>query len=405
MSINQEIHGFVAPGFAAVADEFERNFTERNELGAAFAVHADGVPIVDLWGGLAARSLARPWQHDTVQTIFSGTKGLVAVCVLILLERGRLDLDTPAAAYWPEFAAAGKGHILVRHLVSHMAGLPGVRAQLQVADLVDHERLAALLAAQEPLLPPGEVVCYHPFTYGWLCGELVRRVDGRSIGRFFAEEVAEPLGLELWIGLPASIEDRVATLELASDWGSQSRSPAAEQDHDSLIALADRNPPLFDPGSFPWNSRTFHEAEIPGAGAIGTARSIARLYGCLARGGELDGFRLISESTLLLGRAQLSRGLDPRGGDPLAFGVGFALQTERLALGPPADAFGHGGAGGSMHGAWPRQRVGFSYAMNRMRDDQAVDPRMRPLLQALHRSVLGGLTSIHADSRSWRPDG
>jgi CubicO group peptidase (beta-lactamase class C family) len=381
------VTGFVAPGFETVADEFERNFVERGELGAAFAATRGSEPIIDIWGGSAAREPATGWNEETLQVVFSGTKGFVAVCVLMLVERGVLELDRPVVEYWPEFAARGKRRVLVRHLVSHTAGLPQVSTPLQTPEIVDSERMAALLAAQEPLGEPGVDLLYHALTYGWLCGELVRRGDGRTIGRFFADEVAAPLGLELWIGLPAEQESRVATLELASEWGAALPPAPSRSNSAELSALRRGNPVVFERDGFPWNAPAFHAAEIPGAGAIGSARSIARLYACLAADGELDGVRLLLEDTLRLGRTELSRGQEPVHDVPLAFGVGFELQTERHRLGPPGDAFGHTGAGGSVHGAWPTERVGFSYAMNLMRDDHPADPRAAALLSALYEAV------------------
>jgi CubicO group peptidase (beta-lactamase class C family) len=245
--------------------------------------------------------------------------------------------------------------------------------------------MAALLAAQPQEADPRAAFAYHALTYGWLCGELVRRVDGRSVGRFFADEVAAPLRLEAWIGLPAAVEARVAQLELAPNWGESAAMDPAQAD-DAMLQAIWGNPPLFE-DELPWNTRAFRAAELPGANGIGAARSIARLYGCLARGGELDGVRLLSEATLALGRQEASRGYEPFVEKDMAFGVGFALQTPAAELGPPPDAFGHGGAGGSMHGAWPRERAGFSYVMNRLRDDEDTDPRADALLAALHAAV------------------
>ncbi len=380
------VSGAVTSGFEEVAEEFRRNFDERDDLGAAFAAYQDGRLVVDIWAGFADRGSSRAWDSDTMQVIFSGTKGLVAVCILMLVERGKLDLDARVASVWPEFATAGKDQILIRDVLSHSAGLPGIIEPLKVTDALDPRRLAELLAAQQTLLSGGQL-CYHPLTFGWLCSELLRRVDGRSLGEFFAQEVAVPLGLELWIGLPARFEDRVAVLELAPDWGSNEPASVQVPGLGPLAHFVERNPPLFDDGSFPWNSRVFHAAEIGGAGAIGTARSVARMYGCLARGGEIDGIRLLEEDTVRLGRSPVASGRDPLRHIPLAFGVGFELQTELEPLGPPDDAFGHLGAGGSCHGAWPTERVGFSYAMNRMRDDEAVDPRAQALLSSLYRAV------------------
>ena len=372
--------GHVASGYEPVAEAFEQNFSEREELGAAFAAVVDGHTVVDLWGGLADRDRNRPWQEDTLQVIFSGTKGLVALCMLILIERGQLDLDAAVARYWPEFATGGKNDTLVSHVVSHRAGLPGIRAPITVEDVANDRLMGQLLAGQEPFWPAGEEICYHALTYGWLCGEIVRRVDGRSIGHFFADEIAGPLGLEVWIGLPPELEPRVSVLERRV-----SGQPLYYGDCDSEIAWAvSENPRLFDIEPAMWNTSAYHQAEIPGAGAIGTARSLARLYACLAAGGELDGVRLLRPETVRLGRTCLARGSDRCSGEPLAFGVGFMLQTEMQDMGPSEDAFGHGGAGGSIHAADPGLRLGFSYAMNEMRDDPA---RAQSLLAALYAAL------------------
>lgn len=381
-----QIGGCVAPGFEAVAEAFSGNFTRRGEHGAAFAALLDGEPVVDLWGGRADER-GSPWREDTLQLIFSGTKGLVATCLLLLVERGQLDLDAPVAACWPEFATSGKAHVTVAELVSHRARLPAVRSPLTLADLIEPQRVAELLAAQPQERSPRARTVYHALTYGWLCGELIRRVDGRSVGRFFAEEVAAALELDAWIGLPPELEGRVSTLRLGAEWGV---SPLYDPDEDDdLLAAVWANPPLFPPHGepLPWNSPSFHAAEIAGGNAIGTARAIARLYGCLACGGELDGVRLLSPQTIARGRRELSRFRDPFTGEPHAYGTGFQLQSEQLSFGAPPDAYGHTGAGGSVHGAWPRERVGFSYAMNELRDDPGGDPRAQALLNALHASL------------------
>ncbi|HEV7941466.1 MAG TPA: serine hydrolase domain-containing protein [Solirubrobacteraceae bacterium] len=383
-----EVGGSVAPGFEQVRDAFAENFELRGEIGAAFAATLDGLPVVDLWGGVADSAANRPWQQDTLQIIFSGTKGLAALCVTMLIDRGLLKLEDPVCSHWPEFAAGGKQAITVAEIVSHRGRLPGLRTPVDEQDVLDPEKMVALLAGQAQESDPRAQVVYHPLTYGWLCGELVRRVDGRSIGRFFAEEVAGPLGLEVWIGLPADIEERVAMLQYGPNWGqSPSARPNAFQG-DDLGAAIWENPSLFPPGepSF-WNTRPLHATEMPGANGIGAARSIARLYGALACGGELDDVRIVSEEALTLARTQLSHGTDPFMGDQLAFGVGFMVQSEDAPLGPAKVAFGHNGAGGSCHGAWPDERVGFSYAMNEMRDDLDGDGRVSALLEALHACV------------------
>jgi CubicO group peptidase (beta-lactamase class C family) len=380
------IEGFVAPGLDLVAEEFSRNFRDRGELGAAFSVYRGSEALVDVWGGVADAGSGRTWKEDTLQVIFSGTKGLVAVCMLILLERGLLDLDSPVQRYWPEFAIEGKDRILVRDVVSHTTGLPTIGIPFEVDDVLDPVRMAEVLAARKPV-PSAGGPRYHALTFGWLCDQLVRRVDGRSLGRFFADEVAAPLDLEVWIGLPPEEESRVARLELDDEWGTgrTARPPILERDSDGNLVEGD--PPVFERETFPWNSDRFHAAEIAGAGGIGSARSVARLYACLAAGGTLDDVCLLNESTVRLGRTELSRGRDPVLDLPLAFGVGFELQTELQRLGPPRDAFGHTGAGGSVHGAWPSVGIGFSYAMNLMRDGDVPDERAAALLRVLDEVV------------------
>ncbi len=381
MSLGIVIGGSVAGGFEPVAEEFARNFAERQELGAAFAAYRDGELLVDLWGGLADRVEGRAWERDTLQVVFSGTKGLVAICMLLLIDRGQLELDERVCAYWPEFAAAGKREVTVREVVSHTARLPGVTAPLTRELIVDDRRMARLLAAQAQFEDPRAARTYHALTYGWLCGELVRRIDGRSIGRFFAEELAGPLELDVFIGLPDELESRVSRLELANTWGTCPVFDPEALARDELMRAVWGNPPVWTARGFPWNEPAFHAAELPGAGGIGTARSIAKLYGSLQQ--------LISPEVLKLARTQLERREEPSTRELQSFGVGFELQTEHRLLGPPAEAFGHGGAGGSVHGAWPRHSVGFSYAMNFMRDDESEgDARSLSLLDALYDCVL-----------------
>jgi CubicO group peptidase (beta-lactamase class C family) len=375
-----EVNGYLAPGFGQVGDVFEHNFREHGEIGAAFAAVLDGKPIVDIWAGVADRQSRRPWNEDSLQLVFSGTKGLVATCILMLIDRQMLDLEERVSRYWPDF---GKPHILVRDVVAHTARLPGIDERVTIDDLLDDRRMSAMLARQKQSTDPRAAFCYHALTYGWLCGELVRRVDGRSVGQFFAEEVASPLALELWIGLPASAESRVTTMELSSNWGASPYLDAKFHQNDGLLRSIWGNPEILSARSFPWNRVEFHRAEIPGVNAIGTARSIAKLYDCLACGGR----PLLTERTVRLARETLSMGHDSFYAESYRFGVGFQLQTDSMRLGPPPDAFGHGGAGGSVHGAWPTERVGYSYAMNCMVEGSPPDPRGPALLKALYTAV------------------
>jgi len=314
-----------------------------------FAATKDGELVVELG------------RSDQPALIFSGTKGLVAMCLLLLIERGQLDLDTAVSGYWPGFRHRD---VLVRHVVSHTAGLPGLRPPPTAEDLLDPERMAERLASEPPIWPAGERLAYHALTFGWLCGELVRRIDGRTVGTFFAEEFAQPLDLELWIGLPAEVEPRVARLERAPGYGVAGKpGPLLEALYGPMLHR------------FVWNEPAFHAAEIPAANAIGTARSIALLYGRLGQ--------VLRPETIDLGRTELSRGVCAVTDFSYAFGVGFELQTERRSLGPPTNAFGHTGSGGSAHGAWPDQRVGFSYIPTELQSLET-DDRARRLLAELH---------------------
>ncbi|KSV71991.1 hypothetical protein N182_29980 [Sinorhizobium sp. GL2] len=387
VSYDGTIKGIVAKGFEPVAEEFERNFTERRDVGAAFAAVHQGRKVVDLWGGTAAPGVL--WKEDTLQVIYSGTKGLIASCMLILIERGLIDLEAPIAKYWPEFAANGKEKIRVRHIVSHRAGLPGIVFPLTKADVPNYEKMEALLAAQAPSTDPEAYHSYHALTIGWLCGAILRRVDGRTLGRFFADEVAAPLKLEAWIGLPESQEHRVGKMELdpESPW---SDDPPEDATHRTIWG----NPLLFPTyEDLAWNSRAYHAAEIGGAGGIATARAMARYYGCIAQGGELDGIRILKPQTIRDGLKLRSKFYDPFVVEPMAYGTVFAVQTEQGRFGPPADAFGHSGAGGSIHGGWPSSGTGFSYTMNQMRIDPE-DVRSRYVLKALHHIVRMGIENV-----------
>jgi CubicO group peptidase (beta-lactamase class C family) len=371
-----QIGGDVAPGFGAVADAFRRNFSEYGELGAAFAAYQGDRKVVDLWGGLADRNSGAPWREDTLQVVFSGTKGLSAGCMLLLIGDGLLDPDARVCDCWPEFGAQGKSRITVAELLSHRAGLAGVRTPLAAEDILDGVRMAEVLADQAPNWPNDERLAYHALTFGWLCDGLTRRIANRSIGELFRERIAEPLGLEAWIGLPPEHEPRVSQLDMESF--ETNFEPRCDPEYAALIL---GNPPLFARPPI-WNRRAFHAAEIPAAGGIAAARSMARFYACLSCGGALDGRRIWSEEAITAGRREQSRGLDAFLGMPSAFGLGFELQAEPMFMGPMTDAFGHCGAGGSAHGAWPEQHVGFSYCMNEMREEES-DRRARRLLTAL----------------------
>jgi CubicO group peptidase (beta-lactamase class C family) len=372
------VQGSTEPGFERVAEAFEQTL-DGARGGAAFAAVVDGRPVVDVWGGTSDAEGARPWDESTAAVVFSGTKGLVAVCMLMLVERGLIEIDAPVVRYWPEFAAAGKENVLVRHALSHTAGVPGLKSSFSRDDILDSETMTARVAAEPPFWPPGEQLAYHALTYGWICGELIRRTDGRSPGRFLAEEVVEPLGLEAWLGLPQELEPRVATLVARSDFGV---TVVGDEPAPLLSALYGR-----DNGQVDWNAPEVHRVEIPAGNAIATARAMAWLYGWLARGGTLDGVTLLEPESVERGRTELSRGVCAITRRPYAFASGFELTTELGRLGPEQDAFGHTGSGGSTHGAWPGLQTGFSYVMTELRPELADD--RGPLVLAALRDVLG----------------
>lgn len=377
------IEGWVAPGLESVAAVFAENFTQHGDVGASFAVMQRGKMLVDLWGGMARPEVGQAWERDTLQLVFSGTKGLVAAAMVILIDRGQLALSAPVSRYWPEF---GKGEILIRDILSHEGRLPGIETPLDMLAITDDRRMAALLARQLPSSDPRAATCYHPLTYGWLCGEVIRRVSGRSVGQFVAEEIVAPLQLECWIGLPEALEPRVSSLVMAPDWGISEFMDPATWAYDPLIQSIWGNPPHFSRNTFPWNDPAFHQAEVPGVNAITTARSLAKFYNCLANGGA----PIMSPQAAVLASQPSSSWVDAVHGGRRRMGAGFELQNELLPYGPARGAFGHTGAGGSNHGAWPEFGLGYSYAMNLLHDNASGDRRSLRLLDALFEVVRHG---------------
>ncbi|MGB0114334.1 MAG: serine hydrolase domain-containing protein [Ilumatobacteraceae bacterium] len=386
MSDAVEIHGTVADGFGAVADAFERNFTEHGELGAAFALYVNGEAKADLWGGVADKSTGRPWTDDTLQLVYSTTKGAAAICVARLVEAGALRYEDRVADHWPEFAANGKGNITVAQMMSHQGGLSHTEQQMTGEEILAVTPVVEALAAQAPLWEPGTAHGYHALTYGWLAGELVRRVDGRTIGRYFADEVAGPLGLDFWIGLPESEEPRVSRLENAPP-------PTDPEAFALMMSIMGPGTPGFMAltlggaitgieGGF--NSRAVHATEMPAANGITTARSLARMYAATI--GDVDGTRLIGDAMVDVVRAEQVNGVDRSLTLPTRFGMGFMLDGEfSMMLGP--GSFGHAGAGGSLGYADPETGVGYGYVMNQMAGGLAGDPRTVALNEAVRSCI------------------
>jgi CubicO group peptidase (beta-lactamase class C family) len=381
-----DVHGTVEPRFAAVRTAFAENFAEHGDVGAACAVFHRGRLVVDLWGGLADRDAGRPWTQDTLALVFSTTKGMTATCVLRLVERGLIDLDAPIARYWPEFAAAGKAAIPVRWALCHKAGLADVEGTFTLEQVLAWDPIVAAIAAQRPNWEPGTRHGYHMRSYGWIAGELVRRVTGRSLGRVFADEIAAPLGPDFWIGLPEAEEPRVATL-----------IPAPEPDDpgvreliaralapDSLLGRVFAGPSGLFAYDTRWNRRALHAAEMPSSNGIGSARAVARMYAAIA--GPVDGVRLLRPETIDLARTVQAEGADAVIGFPTRFGVGYMLPPA-LSLAAAPTAFGHPGAGGSLGFADPEHELGFGYVMNQMQLGMTGDPRSRRLVEAVYASL------------------
>jgi CubicO group peptidase (beta-lactamase class C family) len=388
------VEGDAAPGYEAVVQAFKENFDQRGEIGAAFALYRHGEKVVDIWGGVADKETGRPWQEDTLAMVFSTTKGATAVCAHLLVQRGLLDLDAPVVEYWPEFKQAGKQDIPVRYLLSHRAGLPTVDARLTPAELFAWDPIVDALAAQAPYWQPGSKHGYHAVTYGYLVGEVIRRITGRSVGEFLAEEVTGPLGAEFYVGLPAVLEPRVSTLETFQlGVTPEQREMLKDLDLSTIpeefraIAAA-----FLDPNSLSvralnltepdldFNDPAMHAAEIPAANGICTARGAARMYAAMI--GEVDGVRILDDATVAAATVTQSQGPDAILVFDSHFGLGFMLPSATVPMLGPS-SFGHDGAGGSQAFADPDSGVAFAYVMNKMTAQISGDPRSQALADAV----------------------
>jgi CubicO group peptidase (beta-lactamase class C family) len=373
-----DIGGWVEAPFEPVLDAFAENFDTRNEVGAAVCVYVDGVPVVDLWGGLADATTGRPWSPDTVVLVYSSTKGVTSVCANLLIERGVLDPAATVASSWPEFAAGGKADVTVAQLLSHQAGLPLVQGDFTLDEALAWDPMVRALAAQTPIWEPGTKHGYHMRTFGWLVGELIRRADGRSPGSFFRDEIAQPLGLDFWIGLPEDVEPRVARLVLPKhDLGALLKQLGGEL----LLAEVFSNPADLFGYNDMWNTRALHAAELPSSNGIGDARSLARLYASCV--GDVDGVRTLSPATVAAATVEQACGKDAVLMIDTCFGLGFMLGNS-FGAANRRSAFGHAGAGGSLAFADPDAGVGFGYVMNDLRFDPEGDPRSEELVRAVY---------------------
>jgi CubicO group peptidase (beta-lactamase class C family) len=379
------VNGTTAEGFDGVRDAFAKNFTDGLEIGASFAAYYNGTKVVDLWGGVADPNQGTDWNEDTIALVFSTTKGITAMCANKLAQEGKLDLDAKVAMYWPEFAAGGKENMPVSYLLSHQAGLAWVGGELTAEEVFSWDPVVDLLAEQTPHWEPGSRHGYHATTYGWLVGELIKRVTGKSVGAYFRHAIAEPLGVDFWIGLPEAEEARVAWLvggladpalqeEGVKELVAQFMGPDTELGR----ALFSPSYSLADPDI--WNSRAMHAAELPAANGIGDARGIARMYAACI--GDVDGFRIMNDAQLKRATTQATSGPNTvLFGMDIQFGMGFMIRSELIPIAGPR-SFGHFGAGGSMGWADPDSGLAFGYVMNRMDMGLAGDVRSSNLVNA-----------------------
>ena len=384
------INGMIAPGFEEVRAEFERNFAERGEIGAAVAAYWRGEKVVDLWGGWRTPDRDAPWDRDTIVVVMSTTKGLSAMTLAVARARGWLDYDAPVARYWPEFAQSGKGGITVRQLLGHEAGLVLLDEKVPVETLFDLDYVARVLARQTPAWPPGTRHGYHTMTLGLYMQELIRRVDPahRTLGRFFHEEIAEPLGLEFWIGLPNEIPDeRIARLQtLSRKRGLMALRYTPVAVTMKMIAPGSLLRRSFVGTNLDYGDRRSYEVEVPAGNGVGTARAIARAYAAFAEGGTEVGLdpETFAEITT---PPRVADPVDAVLGVPSYFSLGFLRPGPRVRFGSSERAFGSPGAGGSFAFADPDARLGYAYVMNKLDFYLENDPREKALRDAIYRAI------------------
>lgn len=391
------VNGYCAPAFRPVFDTFVENFSQRKEIGASVALTLKGLPVLEAWGGFTdsgAVTPSRAWQRNTVSLVFSCTKGATALCAHLLAARGLLDLNAPVAKYWPEFAANGKQAVTVRMLLDHSAGLPVLRTLIPAKGWADWGYMTAQLAAQAPFWTPGSAHGYHALTFGWLVGEVVRRVSGMSLGAFFAREVAAPLGLDFWIGLPAEVEARVSPLLQATEvLATDPFTIAALSNPTSLQAFIFNVGDWLTPQIF--NTADGHRAEIPAANGISNAQGLAAMYAVLANGGVGQSTRLLpADYTALVGNIQSASHVDRVLLAGTRIGLGYMGSLDNRQVGPDLSclmgvrAFGHPGFGGSLGFADPQSDLSFGYTMNRMGAGVGLNERGQKLVDSTYQ-VLG----------------
>ncbi len=372
-----QVHGHCDARFAGVREVFANNLKSGIDVGASFAATVDGEMVVDLWGGFADQAQTQAWARDTIVNVYSTTKTMTALTALLLADRGVLDLHAPVARYWPEFAANGKESVKVSHLLSHAAGLSGWDTRITPEELYDWDRTCALLAAQKPWWTPGEKPGYHALSQGFLVGEVIRRASGKTVGTLFREEIAGPLGADFHIGLAAEHDARVGQLIPPVTPLGQGRDPKSiagrTLDNPTLTALEPR-------------TRGWRAAEIPAAGGIGNARSVAEVQTVLANRGVSKGKRIMSEAGTRLALEPQIEGTDLVLGLPVRYGMGYGLPGEAMPLPSPNSCF-WGGWGGSLVIVDQDRRACFAYVMNKMGEGTTGDLRAFQLIMPMYQAL------------------
>ncbi len=386
------MQGSCAPGFEPVGAAFEAAFDGKPDMGAALAVRHRGETVVDLWGGIADERTGDRWRDDTVSVIFSCTKGLVSILAARLVQEGRLSYAERVSTYWPEFASAGKGDVRVRDLLAHRSGLSAPRVPMSASQITDWASVVDQLGGQEPLWEPGTGYAYHAITHGWLVGEVIRRIVHMPIGAYFTEVVGRPLGADAWIGLPPSMEDRVAHLQVGPSLAeltrlqAEARTPGVIDWGEQAMTLGGALPHELVGTDTGWNASDIRLAEIPGAGGISSARSLAAIWSATIV--ETDGVRLLDDEVLRSATVPQSEGppvFDVPGPWP-RWGMGFQLPSEpRRYL--TESGFGHDGAGGQSAFADPDTGIGFAFLTNQM--EGIGDVRATRIIDALRDVVAG----------------
>lgn len=381
MKLNVE--GESDPRFAVVEDAFRRNFEDLAEVGAALCIYSEGRPVVDLWGGYKNAARTEPWQRETIVCVYSVTKGVTALCIHMLVDRGLLDLDTPAWEYWPEFGKNGKEAVTPRHILSHTAGLPAFERPISVEEYYDWDLTVSRLAEQRPRWEPGTKFGYQALTFGHMAGELIRRISGKSPGAFLRSEVVEPLGGDFHLGIGAEHDDRIAELIPAS---SEEQANWGSPDPESLVWKAANNPQVGVPSVS--NSSGWRRAEIPGANGHGDARTIARIYGALANKGSIDQVELLSSDCIEQMIQEQVSGVDCVMQLNGRMALGYALSGGWYRATPNPRSFGYPGLGGHMAFGDPDAALGFGYVTNQMKIPADFrDPRVARILDALDSCV------------------